>query len=379
VRGGVLEALGLGEERVLLSLSHTHSGPSTCTAEAHQPGGHLIAPYLDAVRDAAVAAATQAIELARPGTLDWVTGCCDLAVNRDLPMGERYLVGFNPAGEADTTVLVGRVCDAGGTILATVVNYACHPTTLAWQNDLISPDYVGAMREVVEAATGSAPCLFLQGASGELAPREGYVGDPDIADRHGRRLGYAAVSALTGMLPSGSALGYTGAVESGAPLAIWELTPRASDGRLAASSLRVPVELKEIPSLEELAERWRGIDERSLRERLTRARRLQGIYAAWQPPAQPVWIWRIGGALLVAQPGEAYSVFQRRLRARYPGHAVVVANVTNGPGWVYLPPREAYGSGRYSVWQTMLAAGSMERVGEACERELDALVALPSS
>ena len=38
-----------------------------------------------------------------------------------------------------------------GEVLGTVVNYACHPTTLAWENTLISPDYVGAMREVVEA------------------------------------------------------------------------------------------------------------------------------------------------------------------------------------------------------------------------------------
>jgi hypothetical protein len=29
-------------------------------------------------------------------------------------------------------VLVGRVCDDGGRIVATIVNYACHPTTLAW-------------------------------------------------------------------------------------------------------------------------------------------------------------------------------------------------------------------------------------------------------
>ena len=34
--------------------------------------------------------------------------------------------------------------------VAVVVNYACHPTTLAWQNTLISPDYPGALRELVE-------------------------------------------------------------------------------------------------------------------------------------------------------------------------------------------------------------------------------------
>ena len=39
-----------------------------------------------------------------------------------------------------------------------------------------SPDFVYAMSGVVEREM-QAPCLFLQWASGELAPREQYVGD----------------------------------------------------------------------------------------------------------------------------------------------------------------------------------------------------------
>src|SRR5262249_49439974 len=100
------------------------------------------------------------------------------------------------------------------------VNYACHPTTLAWDNTQISPDYVGAMREVVEQATG-APCLFLQGASGELGPREGYVGDPAVADRNGRQLGFAALSALTSLPAAGTRFRYAGPIVSGATLGAW--------------------------------------------------------------------------------------------------------------------------------------------------------------
>ena len=60
-----------------------------------------------------------------------------------------------------------------------MVNYACHPTTLAWENTLISPDFPGAMREVVERAT-AAPCVFLQGASGDLGRlRDEYCSSDD--------------------------------------------------------------------------------------------------------------------------------------------------------------------------------------------------------
>ena len=66
-----------------------------------------------------------------------------------------------------------------------------HPTTLAWDNTLISPDYPGATREVIEDAT-RVPCVFLLGACGDLGPRNGFVGDTAVADRNGRQLGYAA-------------------------------------------------------------------------------------------------------------------------------------------------------------------------------------------
>ena len=44
------------------------------------------------------------------------------------------------------------------------------------------------------------------GASGDLAPRHQYVGDPGVADRHGRQLGYAALATLNDMEPSGRQL-----------------------------------------------------------------------------------------------------------------------------------------------------------------------------
>src|SRR5690606_22217139 len=137
--------------------------------------------------------------------IDYDRGTCDLERNGDYfdALDQKTECGFNPDKPADPTVVVGRVADAEKqqTIL-TIVNYACHPTTLAWDNTLISPDYIGAMREVLEQAHG-APCLFIQGASGDVGPREGFVGDVEVADRNGRCLGYAALSALEDLPPVG--------------------------------------------------------------------------------------------------------------------------------------------------------------------------------
>src|SRR5438309_1730887 len=75
------------------------------------------------------------------------------------PTSQQFVCGFNPSGTADDTVLVAKIIGDDGSLVGTIVNYACHPTTLAWQNTLISPDYVGALRETVEQHTG-APCMF---------------------------------------------------------------------------------------------------------------------------------------------------------------------------------------------------------------------------
>src|SRR5438876_5532716 len=149
-------------------------------------------------------------------------GRSDLAANRDfkVPQSNRFVCGFNPSHPADDTLLAGRVRRDGHTD-ATIVNYACHPTTLGWENKLISPDYVGALRETVEQHTAGAPCIFLQGASGELAPAEQYFTDTQVADGHGRRVGFAALSALEAMDSPGTNLSFSGVVESGAPLGVW--------------------------------------------------------------------------------------------------------------------------------------------------------------
>ncbi|WP_426310927.1 hypothetical protein [Cellulosimicrobium sp. E-16] len=412
LRTTVLEATGLPVERLLVSLSHTHAGPVLCSGDADLPGGARGVEYLRDLARAAADAVAEAVAALRPATLEWTTGRCGLASNREALLDgctagaagategspPRPLVGFNPdagtprspgADPADDTVVVGRftarpapaagearpdgVAHPGEPVtLATIVNYACHPTTLAWQNRLVSPDYVGAMRDLVERETG-APVAFLQGASGELAPREQYTGDTAVADRHGTSLGHAVLAALAELPPPGTELELTHVVESGAPLAVWEPAPSAAlpgsdsgarpDARtLAAVEEPVTLDLRDLPTWDELEAEWAGIDPRSREERLRRARNLRDGYVTGPTVPHPTWVWRVGEALLVAHPGEAYSRLQRTVRAHAGARPVVVANLTNGPGFVYLPTREAYDVGAYQAWQSPLAPGSLERL-----------------
>lgn len=368
IRGAIIETLRLTEDRVIVNLTHTHSGPGITRDDHDKPGGELIAPYLDQVRDAVLRACKRALEGKTLSTLTWDYGRCTLARNRDLPdpQKDRVVCGFNPALPADDTLLVGRVCNEAGQVLLTVANYACHPTTLAWQNHLISPDWVGAFYQTVEGATGGL-AMFLQGASGELQPARTYTDDLEIIRAQGRQLGYATLSVLEGMLPPGERLEYAGVVESGAPLACWKTIPAVADEKLYAEMLELELPLKDdLPSLQELEQQIADCSDRVLAERLTRKAHVRRKVGDGSTAKVPLWFWEIGGCILFASPNESYSLLQTALREHFSQRAVAVLNLANGAASGYLPPADLYQKDIYQVWQTPFAEGGLEQLIETC-------------
>lgn len=375
-RQRLLAALDLPPERLLFALTHTHAAPPLTRPEPHWPGGDLLVPYQEAVWQAACDAGLRAIAAAEPARVEWQLGSCRLAANRDLPepvaagggtVPGRVVCGYHPGGEADDTLLVGRITTAAGRPLATIVNYACHPTTLAWDNALVSPDYVGALRETIESATNGAPAVFLQGASGDLAPRHQYVGDPAVADAHGRQLAHAALATREAMAPPGTTLVFDRVVESGAPLAVWRherREPTSAMTTIAARRVTVDLPLKDWPTAAAIAADIAACRDRTLGERLRRRLRIRESIGDGTTFPLELWGWRVGEALVLGSMAEAYSRLQRRLRAEFPDRAVVWLNLVNG-SIGYLPPAEHYDVDVYPVWQTPFDRGSLERVEEA--------------
>lgn len=375
VRGGLIDAMGLDASRVMVSCTHTHAGPSLNRADADKPGGKLIDPYLESVRNSLIDATREALAGMAPASVTWAYGRCGLAMNRDLTDrdSERMLCGYNPWGEADDTLLVGRVSDQGGKIIATLVNYACHATTLAWENRLISPDYVGAMREVIEEQTKDVPCLFLQGASGELAPREQYTGDVTIADANGRQLGFAVLSTLDSMLPPRTSLEYTGVVESGAPLATWQRGSFEPSDEVLAERIDVELPLKPLPSEEEIQKELEECRDRTMAERLQRQLRVVRTVGNGPTYRMPIWIWRIGQSVLIGQPNEAYSVWQQVLRDRFSDYAVVAMDLVNG-ACGYLYPSRLADENIYQVCQSPFDRDALGALAKASIDEIERMI-----
>jgi hypothetical protein len=387
-------AIGLKPEAVLVTLSHTHGSCWLSRSRWHHPGGEMIGPYLDRLGDQCADLAKQAAAAARPATITYGTTRCSLARHRDLydPETNQFVCGFNPAGPADDTVMLARVTADSGDVLGTVVNYACHPTTLAWENTLISPDYVGSTREVVESTAGGKS-LFLQGASGDLGPREGYVGDTVVADRNGRQLGFAALAGFEDLPPPNTLFRFGGPVVSGAILGPWRYhsrDPRPSDAtfRVRRFTVEMPYRV-DLPDLDETRKelaRWEAAEKAAtdplaardchamVEQMIRQIARLEVLHPG-KTFHYEVTLWQLGGAIWVFCPGELYQYFQVTLRARFPDVALVIVTLTNDwhPG--YVPPAASYGYGIYQEVIAAVAPGNLEALTEAVCRELRQLLA----
>jgi hypothetical protein len=390
------EATGVPAEDVVVAYSHSHSAGWLVPDRAGLPGGELIAPYLDDLATRLGEAARRAVAGLQPATVTYATGHCAVGANRDYwdAAGGRYVCGLNPDGAADDTLVAARFADQQGGTVATLVNYACHPTTLAWENTLLSPDFPGAMRETVERATG-APCVFAQGACGDVGPRYGFVGDPRAADRNGEELGYAALAALTSLRPPATDLRYDGPVVSGATLGVWGDSPfseerLAQTARFEGGAYSVDLPLKTLPDPEALQRelatwelrqreadaRGETIVARDCGARAERARRWLGRLA--DLPAGPnyamrFWVHRLGDAVWVACGGEPYSALQVELRRRFPDSVVVLSPLAGALQVAYLLTAERYGLGLYQEEPSILAAGSLEQLTGAIAARIGSL------
>lgn len=382
------EATGVSPADVVVTYSHTHSGGVFRADRMALPGGDLIPGHVERVTSALAEAGRKAAASLQPAVVTYGTGRCDLAANRDYwdEASNGHVCGFNPDTTADDTVVVARIADRSGNLIATVVNYACHPTTLAWDNTLLSPDYVGAARETVEQSTGG-PCVFAQGACGDLGPRHGFVGDPAIADQNGRQLGYAALAALTSLGPAAADYRYRGPVISGATIGTWEDAPHDAARTEATRRFEGATYTVELPlqsradrsaleaQLDEWEARQREADQRGDRvaardygARAERARRWIGRVSAL--PAGDVYpfpfsVYRLGDAVWITTGAEPYNLLQTELRRRFPDHALLVSPLAGGQAAAYLLPRDRYGKGLYQEEVTSMAPGSLEMLIEA--------------
>src|SRR5581483_8132507 len=177
IREGASRRTGIARERILIACTHSHASPDTQglwggiprAYEAHiaERAVAAIAGAQAAMRDARASAAT--------------TQLAGLVRNRR---------GWP---DTDTTLTTLRLADASsGTPIATIVNYACHPTASGAANIEVSRDWCGIAADAVEREAGRV-AIYVNGAIGDANPAgDGFEAMAEL----GEAVALAAVASL---------------------------------------------------------------------------------------------------------------------------------------------------------------------------------------
>lgn len=179
---------GGGVPTLIVSASHTHSGPGAYAESAFW--GFLAADRESpAVRKAIVDGMERAARAAEgrraPARLSWgkttVTGVATSRLDQPL----------------DPELGLLKVMGRDGRPVALVWNYAVHGTALGRVNSLLSGDLMAEASARLERETG-APVLFVNGAAGDVSPKE--RGWPGV-ESAGAALASAALTAWRALPP----------------------------------------------------------------------------------------------------------------------------------------------------------------------------------
>ncbi len=101
----------------------------------------MVLSYMEGLPRRIASAVWQAQRNLKPVRVAAGAGRCDINVNRRLKLPDgRVVVGRNWSGPVDPTVRVVRFDDLEENPVATLVHYACHPTTMAWQCQYVTPE-----------------------------------------------------------------------------------------------------------------------------------------------------------------------------------------------------------------------------------------------
>ncbi|MCH7594471.1 MAG: hypothetical protein IIB27_08170, partial [Chloroflexi bacterium] len=286
----------------------------------------------------------------------------------------------------DRSVEVVGLDDLDGNPLVTLVNYACHPTIMGHLNKWVTPDFPGPMRRVVEQTVGGT-CLFLQGASGNQGPVDGFTGDLRVYRKAGAKLGAEASRVRLQMDPYKRKERLVEILTSGADLGMYEDVPVSeADDTLAVSWVEVDLPARDVLSLEEAqadydrkaveleAVRASGVSEEEVQAAVSRVMRAN-IYLNVARMVEQARVGdvitlriqaiRIGGAVLVTMPLEPFAELGAQIKERSAAANTVFSGFSNGH-YNYLPTTAAYEEGGYEVRIALFAPGSDDLAVDAC-------------
>jgi len=360
VRRRISKETGMNEGSIMITATHTHSGPITVNYLSNM--SDPIVPeadpeYLKLLEDGIVESGINAFRSSRPARIG-------------LAVADGRGVGTNrrdPSGPADPQVPVLLVKEADSDVfIACMLVYSMHPTVLHEDSTLISGDFPSFTREYLQNVLlgDGCPVLYHTGPEGNQSPRHVTSSNtfPE-AKRLGEMLGRRIESVIGG-------IEYLSSVELSRDREF--ITPSIKEmPSLPAAETHLK---KAVEKLELL--RGNGSSSQDVRtaecdwfgaeETVTLAKAAEsGIvkkYAETCLPAE-VHVLKIGDWYFAGWPGEVFIEFSLEAKAEHEN--LFIINLANGEFQGYIVTPEAEKEGGYEASNAMFGSETGKMLIEA--------------
>ena len=177
---------GFKHQQIVMSSTHTHSGPDVVGLW----GADLMHSGVDSVymRFLVNTAADQVI-------MAWKKRKKVKAYFNSGTHGEDWVKNISEPAELDRSLTTIQFRDQKGSSVATLTNFACHPTFLDAVHHVVSADYPAGFYRKIDETLGGVN-IFLQGSIGGWVQPEGEPQTIEQAYLRGRELGEATTTLL---------------------------------------------------------------------------------------------------------------------------------------------------------------------------------------
>jgi hypothetical protein len=366
VRQGIEEATGISSDHVMISCSHTHSGPVMPSSDPRRDPFDSreqvpVPSRVDVLVDMLVGAAGQARKNMQEVSLRFLKGALvGWSQNR-----RRVAQGGVPI---DPDVMGFVLTGKNGDPLSIVVNYTCHPTVMGGKNLLISADYPGAMARLVGSVFKGCSVLFINGACANINPNWFKLENNafETVDRFGQALGGEVIRSVQSAIAMGEAERDTTLLGRCIcdPLPLWPQPDGDGANEVLAAQRALLEKAKAGGFPKNPFPFWHSM---TVDENLSVAG--AESYVAWaetlarlaesnisvEAPGAEVQVLRIGRGGIASYPGEVFMELGLRVKEAFKDRPVMVAGYSNGSVG-YIPTKEAFREGGYEVTSAQRAS-----------------------
>ena len=382
------ETTGIPRENILVSATHTHTGPFASKASGFDSAtgkeqDEIAMKYIEFLVSRIKDLASLSLQTLKPARMGYMVGHAPdrIAYIRRYKMKDGTTQTCPPIndpnidhaiGELDQRVNVLRF-DREGAESVVILNYGIHADTV--NGDLVSSDWCGWARRTIEKALDGTKCLCIMGAQGDVGstnvhPLPGDMNDTEISfDNEMKSPGMAR---------------FVGRALAGTVLQVYDKVAYidVDDIDVIHRTISIPANTPK-PEEMPLARKYKELHDSGRDDLIPyeamelttvvaeAARMVRLENGPYEFPAELMAI-RIGSVVLSTIPGEPFTNIGERIK-EIPGWDLVVPCALSNGSMGYFPNNSAYDEGGYETRASSYARGVADVMVNESEKMLSDL------